>query len=151
VEERAVENSPYRTVLFAHDGSDRARVAFPHLVALGGSGVNLILCHVIDVGESVHGRPEAEATEDAPGVEYSTVLETMRLDLETAGMPNVETRVLEGPVAETLARVALELEADLVVTVTRGRGGWRRALLGSVAEYLVRHTPAAAVLVIPAE
>ena len=146
-----MDHSPYRTVLFAHDGSDRARVAFPHLVALGTSGVNLILCHVIDVGVLVHRRPEAEATEDVPGVQYNKVLETMRLDLETAGVPNVETRVLEGRVAETLARAAEELDADLVVTVTRGHGGWRRALLGSVAEYLVRHTPAAAVLVIPAE
>lgn len=146
-----MENSPYRTVLFAHDGSDRARVAFPHLVALGRSGVELILCHVIAIGVSVHARAETEATEDAPGVAYNTVLETLRLDLETAGVSNVETRVLEGPVAETLARVAEELGADLVVTVTRGHGGWRRALLGSVAEYLIRNTPDAAVLVIPAE
>jgi nucleotide-binding universal stress UspA family protein len=68
--------------------------------------------------------------------------------------------VLEGPVAATLARYGHELSADLMVMTTHGRGGIRRAWLGSVADQLIRtsevpilvvrahehdHTPAAKV------
>ncbi len=37
-----------------------------------------------------------------------------------------------------LARAAIECDADLIVMGTRGRRGWRRMLLGSIAESLVR-------------
>ena len=44
--------------------------------------------------------------------------------------------------------LALELPADLIVMGTHGRRGFRRALLGSVAEYTVRTAPCP-VLVVP--
>lgn len=41
-------------------------------------------------------------------------------------------------VSAVLARAAIECDADLIVMGTRGRRGWRRMLLGSIAESLVR-------------
>jgi nucleotide-binding universal stress UspA family protein len=43
-------------------------------------------------------------------------------------------------IAAVLRRAADECEADLVVMGTHGRHGWRRMLLGSVAESFVRTT-----------
>ncbi len=52
------------------------------------------------------------------------------------------TILREGRPAEEIAAVAAEIEADLVVIGSRGRRGIRRALLGSVAEAVVRLAPA---------
>ena len=43
-----------------------------------------------------------------------------------------------GPVAETIARIARERDVDLIVMGTHGRIGPRRALLGSIADAVVR-------------
>lgn len=52
---------------------------------------------------------------------------------------SVSSAVLQGiPVAQTLATYTRELGADLVVMTTHGRGGLRRAWLGSVTDQLVR-------------
>jgi nucleotide-binding universal stress UspA family protein len=49
-------------------------------------------------------------------------------------------RVVDGIAAEAIERTAVETRADLVVMGTHGRTGWRRALLGSVAERVLRET-----------
>jgi len=46
-----------------------------------------------------------------------------------------------GAPAETIVRVAQELGADLIVMGTHGRTGFQHALLGSVAEKVVRLAP----------
>jgi nucleotide-binding universal stress UspA family protein len=52
-------------------------------------------------------------------------------------------------VGEILAQQATEQEVGLVVMTTHGRGGLRRAWLGSVADALVRLSPAPVLLVKP--
>ncbi len=67
----------------------------------------------------------------------------------TAGLLNLEvvqTRVIEGSPGSALCALAEELSADAIVLGTRGRGGLRRALLGSVSDYVVRNAPCAVVI-----
>lgn len=59
----------------------------------------------------------------------------------------IETRVTEGSVARTLLRAAEG--AALLVVGSRGLGGFRGLLLGSVSQQCVSHAPCP-VLVIPA-
>lgn len=49
--------------------------------------------------------------------------------------------VAAGPPAETIVRVARECGADLIVVGTHGRTGLSHALMGSVAEKVVRLAP----------
>jgi nucleotide-binding universal stress UspA family protein len=138
----------YEKILLAHDGTERARLALPHLLRLAGRETAVILCHVVD-GDTAPAAPaEGDPLPRATGVAFNVALESMRAELTEAGFASVETMVLEGPPAETLARAALELGADLVVVSARKQGGVRRALLGSVTDYLVRNTEHAAVLVV---
>ena len=51
------------------------------------------------------------------------------------------TELAVGPPAETIVRIAQEQGADLIVMGTHGRTGLRHALLGSVAEKVVRLAP----------
>jgi nucleotide-binding universal stress UspA family protein len=48
---------------------------------------------------------------------------------------------------EEIARAATEERADYIVIGTRGRGGLERALLGSVADRVVRTAPCPVVTV----
>ena len=70
---------------------------------------------------------------------------------ERLGRP-VSSAVLRGiPVAEILATHIRELGVDLVVMTSHGRGGLRRAWLGSVTDQLVRSTEIPVLVVRPRE
>jgi nucleotide-binding universal stress UspA family protein len=62
-----------------------------------------------------------------------------------------ETVVRHGPAAETLADLAVELKIDLAVVATRGLGGLRRLVLGSVTERLIRIVSCPLLIVTPKE
>ncbi len=51
----------------------------------------------------------------------------------------IDTAILDGPVAETLAAHVVRTGAGLVVMTTHGRGTVSRFWLGSVADHLLRH------------
>ena len=60
----------------------------------------------------------------------------------------VEHTLETGHAGEEVCRRARDLGADLIVTSTHGRTGLKRILLGSTAEYIVRHA-SCPVLVVP--
>ena len=60
----------------------------------------------------------------------------------------VEPSLQIGHVGDQICTRAADYNADLIVTSTHGRTGLKRALLGSTAEYVVRHAPCP-VLVVP--
>ncbi len=55
------------------------------------------------------------------------------------GLDGVETAILHGPAGPALCQLAADLPADVVVMGTRGLGGLRRAVLGSVSDHVVRN------------
>ncbi len=57
-----------------------------------------------------------------------------------------EVHVVEGDAGEALCAVALARAADAIVVGSRGRGGLRRAVLGSVSDYVVRKAPCPVVV-----
>lgn len=62
----------------------------------------------------------------------------------------VEARVRTGVAADEIVAEAWDWDADLLVVGTHGRTGFRRLLLGSVAETVLQRAPCS-VLVIPAQ
>lgn len=63
----------------------------------------------------------------------------VRAAADSLPLGDVETRVLEGRPGPALCSLATEVAADTIVLGTRGRGRIKRALLGSVADYVVRN------------
>jgi nucleotide-binding universal stress UspA family protein len=58
----------------------------------------------------------------------------------------VETRILEGKPGEALCSFAAEVSANALVMGSRGRGRVKRALLGSVSDYVIRNAPCPVVV-----
>jgi nucleotide-binding universal stress UspA family protein len=68
---------------------------------------------------------------------------------ETAGVTGVETATAVGEPAHEIVAFATEQHADLVVLGTHGRTGLSHALMGSVAERVVRKAPCPVLTVRP--
>jgi nucleotide-binding universal stress UspA family protein len=74
--------------------------------------------------------------------ELSSTLQAIGLDPAI-----VDRRLVEGSAGRTICQVAAEVDPDVVVVGSHGRGFIGRVLIGSVSEYVVRHC-AAPVLVV---
>jgi nucleotide-binding universal stress UspA family protein len=64
------------------------------------------------------------------------ILESTRAAL---GLDDVEFMAIVGRPGEAICRLAAVLPASIVVIGTSGRGGLRRAVMGSTSDYIVRH------------
>jgi nucleotide-binding universal stress UspA family protein len=95
---------------------------------------------------------------DRAGVRLSglaeAVEETARQEIDALkqmdflrGVP-VQTELRPGPAVDEICAAASEPDVDLIVTSTHGRTGLKHALIGSVAEHVVRYAERA-VLVVP--
>jgi nucleotide-binding universal stress UspA family protein len=77
--------------------------------------------------------------------------ETLQLSAKRAAEAGVmaETQLLEHPtsqIGEAIVQDARRWKADLIVMGTHGRRGVDRVMMGSDAEYIVRHAPAPVLL-----
>ena len=69
--------------------------------------------------------------------------------VEALGLTGATTKVLSGHAGQMICNLAAELDASSIVIGSRGRGGIKRAVLGSVSDHVVRHAPCPVVVVGP--
>lgn len=70
--------------------------------------------------------------------------------LEASGVQHIETTILTGPPGATIVHEVEERKHDVVLLGAHGRSGLRRTVLGSVADYVLRHLDAVPVLLVHA-
>ncbi|TDN63215.1 universal stress protein [Paraburkholderia sp. BL10I2N1] len=144
----------YKRIFAAIDGSPAAQLALEEAVKLAQAADATVtaICVV----------PHATQLTDL-GPAFVDVLPTgtVATDAATAALQDADecfrqahvrgvARVIDSwgeDIAGVLSRAADECEADLVVMGTHGRRGWRRTLMGSVAESFVRTTDLPVLLV----
>jgi len=125
--------------LVAVDDSEESKRA----VILSGrfselTGVNLTLLYVIEDPKSHKEIPDEWPYK--PKVEEAErLLERFKKMAEERGAKDVKTRIAIGPVSDEIVRIAEEEDFDYLVLGTKGRGAFKRFLLGSVAEKVVRN------------
>ena len=68
-------------------------------------------------------------------------------EARAAGAKDVGTKLLEGNIVDELIGLAKQGGYDLIVMGTHGRTGFKRAVMGSVAEKIVRLAPCAVLCV----
>lgn len=131
----------FKKILCAVDFSPYSRAALDLALELAAGGATLTLAHVV---QPMIWFPEA-------GFDYQAVRATL---LEDAGKALAEWKAdaerrgggaklaverLEGTPWERIVHFSQEGGFDLIVIGTQGRTGIRHALIGSVAERIVRH------------
>ncbi len=127
------------------DWSDRALAAAAEIAKRDGA--SLVLCHVV---ERIAAKGDmAPLHADEP--ELKEAIEKRAAELREEGIDaevRMEAIILGGP-ARSIADVAEEVGADLVVVGTRGRSALGGAILGSVTQKLL-HLVSCPVLCVPA-
>jgi nucleotide-binding universal stress UspA family protein len=90
-----------------------------------------------------------EQFENDVAVQRRTADQIARDAVSALELENAEIMVLEGDPGRALCDLASELGAAVLVVGSRGRGGLKRAVLGSVSDYLVRNAPCPIVVTGP--
>jgi nucleotide-binding universal stress UspA family protein len=138
-----------RTILVPTDLGERAERSLAQAVELATvSDATIHLLHVIVT--PAFKIPEVsldyQTLVDEAVAKATAVLETLAEGLRRR-VPVGPVRVETGDPRDVIDKVAREIDADLIVMGTHGRRGVARALLGSVAESVVR-TAACPVLTV---
>jgi nucleotide-binding universal stress UspA family protein len=132
---------PFARLVVSLDGSDDAAEALPLAAAIGQQlGAAIHLVRAVDPGSWTASTGELER-------DAADYLERQRARLNSgAGLVTTEVRVAEaGRVPEQI--LAGTRPGDLVVVATRGQGGLRRRLMGSVAMEVLERATVPVVLV----
>ena len=149
--------SQMRSLIFATDGSADSRAAervladWPIFKGLPVTVVSVAETEIpVSAGmapglyDQVVGSYEGDLSEAAR--EVAAIAEAAAARLSEAGL--VATPMLRGgSPAEQIVAAAEELEADLIVTGTRGHTGLARLVLGSVARNVVHHADCSVLIV----
>ncbi len=126
------------------DSSRRALVFASDLAKKLGSRITAVHAYdpPSDVRRGIAGRlPPSDASKPTPPHPLRARLAAVVAEALGPDAPRVGIEVVGGRPVEALLGVAARVGADLVVAGTAGRTGMARALLGSVAEALVRQSP----------
>src|SRR6266516_4411000 len=140
---KEADGAQLKRILVPLDGSELAERALPFARSLAHMvGGDLILARVAN-GRRPFGDPVEAQIEAA--AEAEAYLERLADDRRAGCV--AERSLPYGDPATEIARLAGERSADLIVMSTHGRSGLSRALVGSVADTLVRRTALPLLLV----
>lgn len=137
----------FKTIVWGTDGSELADSALDLVRELARQdGSRIVAVHV---NELLYNRLNSSLPlADEPDVEDRIARQVEALRSEGFDA-TLEVRSGARDVATLVAGAARDVDADLIVVATHGRGGLKTALMGSVARALC-HTAARPLLVVPA-
>jgi nucleotide-binding universal stress UspA family protein len=141
-------------ILLATDGSEEAELAALRAVDLADATDSEL--HVVHVGVVPTFLKSYPGTLGYERRLYEEIEEVSRQLLrkqswrvKAAGGTVAGTHLRMGAVAMEIVALAEEIGADLIVMGSRGLGGVRRALMGSVSDSVVRHAHCPVLVVRP--
>ncbi len=141
-----------KKILFPYDLSENALKIIPFVLSVSEAYKSMIcLLHVVDVlrkldkfipyaSMDAFEKKAVEAAKDALG---------KICEEHFQGHPNFEKRIVSGdPITEILRTIDSE-DIDLVIMGTHGRKGLEHIIIGSVAENVVKKSPAPVLTINP--
>ncbi len=140
----------FRRVLVCLDRSEAAASTLPLATYLAQvDGASLTLLHVLESrADAAEVRPTDALDWEIAREEAHTYLERASQPPRTSGVPT-EPVVVEGSAAHRVTSLALELDADLIVLSTHGKGGVDAWRLGSTVQKVLALVHGS-VLIVPA-
>lgn len=146
------------TIIFCADGSDLSLDAIRKGLEVLKPGDRNILLTVAEspdqalllgasgfAGGTVTPEVFAEMQKDAETAAV-TLLDQVTADLGDAVPANLERVAITGNPGPAVCSYADEVDASTIVLGSRGHGGIKRAVLGSVSDHVVRHAPCAVLI-----
>lgn len=145
--------------LLCVDGSDRCRDAVAEGLSLLQAGLEPVILTVSDAPDrsmvtgagfagGTMSEEEFSAKERESADEAATIVATAASALE---LPAARTETLVGVPGVAICDLAAAESARVIVMGSRGRGGFKRAVLGSVSDHVVRNAPCPVVVTGSAE
>ena len=131
-----------KKILFPTDFSEAAEIAFQYALFLADSHeAELTLLHVVD---QLHGYTQYEIVALTPKEIVEGMVKRAHEKLQALVKRAEDTVtakeiVREGKSWDAICNAATEVNADIIVMASQGRTGLSHALIGSVAETVVRH------------
>jgi nucleotide-binding universal stress UspA family protein len=137
-------------ILLATDRSREAKLAAHTAIDLANStNSELHVVHVAHLAPVFATQPEIEARVDQAVSAARELLDEEAEQIRAAEGSIAEAHLEVGRPDEGVGHLAEDLGAGLIVMGSRGLGGIRRALLGSVSDSVVRHASCSVIVVRP--
>ena len=136
----------YTRILVPLDGSPRAERSVPVAAMLArATGGSVVLVQILGVLGTIGAFGTIEPTNYNPELLEEDRREATAYLTGIAGRPvlagiSTETGVFTGSPATAILDAITAYKADAIIITSHGRAGMTRWALGSVAEYIVRHT-----------
>ena len=143
--------NPFKKILVPYDFSDPSKYALHSAADVARRyEAPITLMHVCD--SQLFSVPESYLLYDASRLpqflaSLEKQLETVKHELMAVDVMQVQTQVVQGSPYAEIVRHAADGLYDLIVMGTHGRTGLAHALMGSVAERVVRTAPCAVLTV----
>lgn len=142
--------SSFQHILVPHDFSDTAEKALGYALDLAERlGSRVTILHVYEVPTYAFPEGPTLTLEMVSEIERAAAIALDGVAARARRRPgvNVGTQLRQGTPWKEIDAAAKESSVDLIVIGTHGRRGIARALLGSVAEKIVRTAPCAVLTV----
>lgn len=139
----------YTKILVAVDGSKQAEWAFHNAVSIAkrNEGAKLYIASIIDSTLAISASPNSKIFEDYHN-KIKSFAEAYANYAKEAGLENVETLVEYGSPKVVLSETLVnEHDIDLTVCASSGLTGFKRFLLGSVSEAIVRFSKSDVIVI----
>ncbi len=159
-----MKNIKYKKILYTTDGSAFATHALPYAVSLAKTlKAELTMMHIVESVGQVLAKIDPLASLPVHEMVYKSVIDSIVTKdiatynhlakeankLEDEEHMSVRVEVAEGETGEEIINAVKNEKFDLVVMSTHGRSGLSRAVLGSVADYVVHKAKCPVMLVKP--
>jgi len=129
----------FENILVAVDGSKHSDAAFDVALDIAQKyGSQLFVLHVFQGGTGV-GTLVSSTDEDVNRSIGQQVLNSYEETAKERGLQNVDILLQEGDAAKRIMETANEIKCGLLILGSRGRGGFKDLLLGSVSHKVTSH------------
>ena len=143
--------APVRSILIATDLSDASRqlvISAYGLLRSSGGRVELCTVHVLGPNDGIAEMPLALPLSEVERAAIESRLRALIPPDAAAFGITTSISVIDGrSAAEAILSATARLDVDLVAVGSHGRSGFKRALLGSVAEDVARNSPRPVLIV----
>jgi nucleotide-binding universal stress UspA family protein len=144
-------------ILLCTDGSELAEHALRAGLALLSRNRGVVVVAVVEPSDPTlvtgsgmaGGVMSVDELETVDKAAVDTGHTAVQHAVDALGVTDAQTAVLRGAPGPAIVDYAAEIDASVIVIGTRGRGGVKRALLGSVSDHVVRNAPCPVVVTNP--